>query len=63
MTFAAGRFRQSGPRASVWAVWHGRSGRQVVKKQLYIGGSAPPWGNVGQFVELSLDSKFSGSNG
>lgn len=29
-------------------------GRQVVKEQLYIGGDALPWGNVGQFVELTI---------
>jgi predicted ATPase len=29
-------------------------GRQVVKEQLYIGGDALPWGNVDQFVELTI---------
>jgi predicted ATPase len=29
-------------------------GRQVVKEQLYIGGDALPWGNVNQFVELTI---------
>jgi predicted ATPase len=29
-------------------------GRQVVKEQLYIGGDAVPWGNVSQFVELTI---------
>jgi predicted ATPase len=29
-------------------------GRQVVKEQLYIGGDALPWGNVSQFVELTI---------
>jgi predicted ATPase len=29
-------------------------GRQVVKEQLYIGGDALPWGNVSQFLELTI---------
>jgi predicted ATPase len=29
-------------------------GRQVVKEQLYIGGDALPWGNVSEFVELTV---------
>ena len=29
-------------------------GRQVVKEQLYIGGDAVPWGNVSEFVELTI---------
>jgi len=29
-------------------------GRQVVKEQLHIGGDALPWGNVNQFVELTI---------
>ena len=29
-------------------------GRQVVKEQLYIGGDAVPWGNVSDFVELTI---------
>src|SRR6516164_6706353 len=28
--------------------------RQVVKEQLYIGGDALPWGNVSQFLELTI---------
>ncbi|MGE0668588.1 MAG: AAA family ATPase [Sphingomonadales bacterium] len=30
------------------------AGRQVVKKQLYIGGDALPWGNAAKFVELTV---------
>jgi predicted ATPase len=29
-------------------------GRQIVKEQLYIGGDALPWGNVSQFLELTI---------
>jgi predicted ATPase len=29
-------------------------GRQIVKEQLYIGGDAVPWGNVSEFVELTI---------
>jgi predicted ATPase len=29
-------------------------GRQIVKEQLYIGGDALPWGDVGKFVALTV---------
>ena len=29
-------------------------GRQVVKEPPYVGGDAVPWGNVSQFVELTI---------
>jgi predicted ATPase len=29
-------------------------GRQIVREQLYIGGDAVPWGDVGKFVELTV---------
>jgi predicted ATPase len=36
-----------------FATWE-EPGRQVVKEQLLIGGSALPWGNVDRFLELTI---------
>jgi predicted ATPase len=36
-----------------WPIWE-EPGRQIVKEQVFIGGDALPWDDVGKFVELTI---------